>query len=37
LLVPEAVTFFYAHDALRKMWGESPGNPIRQHRRDTDG
>lgn len=27
LLVPEGVTFFYAHDALRKMWGESPGNP----------
>jgi hypothetical protein len=27
LLVPEGVTFFYAHDALRKMWGDSPGNP----------
>jgi hypothetical protein len=27
LLVPEGVTFFYAHDALRKMWGEDPGNP----------
>jgi hypothetical protein len=21
------MTFFYAHDALRKMWGDSPGNP----------
>ena len=27
MLVPEGVTFFYAHDALRKMWGDSPGNP----------
>ena len=27
LLVPEGVTFFYAHDALRKMWGETPGDP----------
>jgi hypothetical protein len=27
LLVPDGVTFFYAHDALRKMWGETPGNP----------
>jgi hypothetical protein len=27
LFVPEGVTFFYAHDALRKMWGEGPGNP----------
>jgi hypothetical protein len=26
-LVPEGVTFFYAHEALRKMWGEGPGNP----------
>jgi hypothetical protein len=26
-LVPEGVTFFYAHEALRKMWGETPGNP----------
>jgi hypothetical protein len=26
-LVPEGVTFFYAHDALRKMWGDTPGNP----------
>jgi hypothetical protein len=26
-LVPEGMTFFYAHDALRKMWGASPGNP----------
>jgi hypothetical protein len=27
LLVPQGMTFFYAHDALRKMWGDSPGNP----------
>jgi hypothetical protein len=27
LLVPKGVTFFYAHDALRKMWGDGPGNP----------
>jgi hypothetical protein len=27
LLVPDGVTFFYSHDALRKMWGETPGNP----------
>ena len=27
LLVPEGMMFFYAHKALRKMWGESPGNP----------
>jgi hypothetical protein len=27
LLVPEGMMFFYAHEALRKMWGESPGNP----------
>lgn len=26
-LVPEGVTFFYAHEALRKMWGNTPGNP----------
>jgi len=26
-LVPEGVTFFYANEALRKMWGEAPGNP----------
>jgi hypothetical protein len=26
-LVPEGVTFFHAHEALRKMWGETPGNP----------
>jgi hypothetical protein len=26
-LVPEDVTFFYAHEALRKMWGPGPGNP----------
>jgi hypothetical protein len=27
LLVPQGMTFVYAHDALRKMWGDSPGNP----------
>lgn len=26
-LVPEGMTFFYAHAVLRKLWGESPGNP----------
>jgi hypothetical protein len=26
-VVPEGVMFFYAHDALRKMWGETPSNP----------
>jgi hypothetical protein len=26
-LGPEGVTFFYAHEALRKMWGETGGNP----------
>lgn len=26
-LVPEGVTFFYAYEALRRMWGEGPGNP----------
>jgi hypothetical protein len=26
-LVPEGVTFFYANEALRKMWGDAPGNP----------
>ncbi len=26
-LVPEGVTLFYAHEALRKMWGEGPANP----------
>lgn len=25
-LVPEGVTFYYAHEALRKMWGETPAN-----------
>jgi hypothetical protein len=25
-LVPEGMTFFYAHEALRKMWGERPDN-----------
>jgi hypothetical protein len=27
LLVPEGMMFFCAHEALRNMWGESPGNP----------
>ena len=27
LLVPEGMMFFYAHEALRMTWGESPGNP----------
>lgn len=27
LLVPEGMMSFYAHEALRKMRGESPGNP----------
>jgi hypothetical protein len=26
-LVPDGVTFFYAHEALRKMWGNTGGNP----------
>jgi hypothetical protein len=26
-LVPEGETFFYAHELLRRMWGEAPGNP----------
>jgi hypothetical protein len=39
LLVPDGVTFFYAYDALHKMWGETSGNPEpptpRAHRRMT--
>jgi hypothetical protein len=26
-LVPEGVTYFYAHEALRKMWGPTPADP----------
>ena len=26
-LVPHGVTFFYAHEALRKLWGQMPGDP----------
>lgn len=40
LLVPEGMTFVYAHDALRKLWGDSPGNPDpptpQAHRRLTE-
>jgi hypothetical protein len=36
LLVPEGMMFFYAHEALRKIWGESPGNPIHQHHPHTN-
>jgi len=25
-LVPDGVTFFFAHEALRRMWGNTPGN-----------
>jgi hypothetical protein len=40
LLVPEGMTFFYARDALRRLWGDSPGNPDpptpQAHRRLTE-